>query len=480
MLVLSRIAAVLGLVLAVIKFTNATFANPKAAEYKVPKRVPGIPFALNDSYAGYVPVAKNDSSRAIYFWMFPAEKPTRNTILWLQGGPGCSGLQGAFQETGPFTLAYNSSTVVKNPHSWSSVANLIYVDQPIGTGLSKGSTRIKDETGLSGELIGFLEGFFSVFTELKGTSLWLAGESFGGKYAFYLADAIYNRPAAVNAAAGINLQGLATIDATLGDARLLSDIPSVAFAKAHHRDLKLSKAFLVNVTKDARKYGIYDYMDKHLTYPPSGPLPRPAIFDSGDIDYQPWSDIYGEAQTRVGPSFNLYNIMPKFSWWPFTDPLGQSPTDGHSADNFVNKVKGFKAAINADPSITYYACTRQKVFRYKVDLSAPPAGPLMNSVLERNQRTLIQHGLLDFLYLANGTRMILQNATWGGQQGFQSRPNQQLLVNGKPGGIFHSERKVAYIEYNSAGHQIPTYQPAAALKAIKYLIGDIGLQDLGK
>ena len=60
--------------------------------------------------------------------------------MWLQGGPGTSSMFGLFEINGPFSAVYtedgSSTTAAPNPHSWSTVANVLYVDNPVGTGFS--------------------------------------------------------------------------------------------------------------------------------------------------------------------------------------------------------------------------------------------------------------------------------------------------------------------------------------------------------
>lgn len=74
-------------------------------------------------------------------------------ILWMTGGPGCSSELAVFYEQGPVidspsvgTCARSlalaqyrldaNGTVSINPHSWNGVANVLFVDQPAGTGFS--------------------------------------------------------------------------------------------------------------------------------------------------------------------------------------------------------------------------------------------------------------------------------------------------------------------------------------------------------
>jgi hypothetical protein len=56
-------------------------------------------------------------------------------VAWFNGGPGCSSMFGMFFEHGPFTI--NSTMhLVPNNFTWAGAANMLYIDQPIGTGAS--------------------------------------------------------------------------------------------------------------------------------------------------------------------------------------------------------------------------------------------------------------------------------------------------------------------------------------------------------
>ncbi|KAK0522330.1 hypothetical protein OC834_002206 [Tilletia horrida] len=459
---------------------SLVFSNPAAAAFKVNQTLPGVPFKLNTSYAGNIPISKDDPSRQLFFWMFPADEPTNVTVVWSNGGPGCSSLEGLLQENGPFALPFNSTDVVKSPYSWTRLANVIWIEHPVTVGFTKGTANISSEADVSRDFVGFLDNLFSVFTELKGTELWLTGESYAGMYLFYIANAIYSRSDAVNAAAGLNLQGVNANDPSITSDAFGEEIPAVPYAIAHQHDLKLSDRFVSKLISDAKKHGIYDYIEKNLKYPPAGPLSIPAA--AGNFEnYSPWSDIFEEAYKQTNGAFNVYDTRPKNSWYPLQDPIGFPPNaEQASTNNWLNNVKGIKEAIHADPSIQWKECTDNNPFNGGIDRSLPPDVTIMGSVIERSKRVLIQHGLQDFVLIANGTRLSIQNTTFNGLQGFQTAPSKRLIVEGNDAGVFHEERGLTYVEIEASGHMIPQDYPAAAFKTLQYLIGQIGLDELAR
>jgi carboxypeptidase D len=51
------------------------------------------------------------------------------------------------------------------------------VEQPVGTGFSQGIPNAQNEDDVAAQLVGFMQQFLEVFSELKGKKLYVTGES---------------------------------------------------------------------------------------------------------------------------------------------------------------------------------------------------------------------------------------------------------------------------------------------------------------
>lgn len=60
-----------------------------------------------------------------------------------------------------------------------------------------------------------------------------------------------------------------------------------------------------------------------------------------------------------------------------------------------------KKAIHAPTNVTWVECSNENVFP-RGDASLPPAVSVLPGVIEKNQRTVIVHGLADFILIAEG------------------------------------------------------------------------------
>ncbi|XP_024982495.1 serine carboxypeptidase-like 17 [Cynara cardunculus var. scolymus] len=102
-----------------------------------------LPFTLQ---TGYIGMGEEDAMQVFYYFVESERNPSEDPLfLYFAGGPGASGLYPFLYQNGPLSFNFESSkrgniTLELNPYSWSKVANVIFVDLPIGVGFSYAKT----------------------------------------------------------------------------------------------------------------------------------------------------------------------------------------------------------------------------------------------------------------------------------------------------------------------------------------------------
>lgn len=444
-------------------------------KFEVPTRLPNISVEIPPSWGGYQPVSQQpNETRQIYFWLFPATGKVGHDdlVVWFNGGPGCSSLSGVLAEEGPVKLNNVTGKVEFNKFSWTNLTNMLWVDQPVGTGFSRGKAKNLSMVEVAKEFNGFLISLYRTFPKLHGKKLWLAGESYAGKFIPLIADQIY-KEADRNGKAGINLKGISMADAFFMNDMVGKELPAMQFARQHFKEMNITDKDLRILEKKAEKIGIDKYTETFLKYPPNGPLPVPKSFNKSDSVYSAFKEIAKKANPCFSP-FYVISTAP----CPL-NPLGQNiTTEKTYKDNYFNLNPSVKPLIHAD-NVTYVQCSQAKGFEaMQKSKTEFPLHTVLPSVIEKSNRTVILHGMLDYVMLPNGSALAIQNMTWGGKQGFQRPPVQRVMVDGEEAGTFQNERKLTFITVNGASHMISAYKPKPSYKIMQYMLGQISEQQL--
>jgi len=133
-------------------------------------------------YSGYFNLSTGD--KHYFYWFFESRSApaTDPVVLWMTGGPGCSSEVALFGENGPCTVNADGTDTITNPHSWNSNANLLYIDQPAGTGFSYGTGLDHDEKGVARDMYDFLQQFMQKHSKYNELDFFAVGESYAGHY----------------------------------------------------------------------------------------------------------------------------------------------------------------------------------------------------------------------------------------------------------------------------------------------------------
>ncbi|EFR03546.1 carboxypeptidase Y [Nannizzia gypsea CBS 118893] len=141
----------------------------------------------------------NKDGQHLFFWFFESRNDPKNdpVVLWLNGGPGCSSMTGLFMELGPARLNKDLK-VVRNDHSWTNNASIIFLDQPVGVGFSYGKEIPIGTRAASKDVFAFLSMFFQQYPQYGKQDFHIAGESYAGHYIPVFASDILKQKSNIN------------------------------------------------------------------------------------------------------------------------------------------------------------------------------------------------------------------------------------------------------------------------------------------
>ncbi|KAJ7164676.1 Alpha/Beta hydrolase protein [Mycena crocata] len=452
---------------------------------------------VGESYAGLLPIAdeyrvnpNGTDTRALFFWFFPSTNPAASDeiTIWLTGGPGCSSLVASLQENGPFVWGPGTEGPRHNPWSWNRLTNIVYIEQPVGVGFSQGTPGLLvDETDVAKEFLGWWKNFVEAFA-LQGRKVYITGESYAGYYIPYIADAMLN---AVDTQF-FNLEATLLVNAVIGEVDLQQQVPHQAMVKEFPHLFPINKTYEAVLSALDDHCGYTSFLNEYLIFPPKGaqPVVRSSTVNDGECDLYINSII---AASYLNPCLYPYELGIACPY-P-VDPM-RNPTGGTSYFNRAD----VKAALNAPLETRWIYCKDPTFANDNTDLSPAPIYDVLPRVIERLNKTLIVTGALDLVLPSNGTLLAIQNMTWSGARGFQTAPALGFHnlptdedadavffvpytgaeqdfddIGGLAGagvmGTQHAERGLTFVEVVLAGHQLPTWQPAAAFRHLEYLLG---------
>ncbi|KAL1368531.1 hypothetical protein AAHE18_02G128300 [Arachis hypogaea] len=145
-----------------------------------------LPFQLE---TGYVGLGDSEDDMQVFYYFIKSENDSKNDplLLWLSGGPGCSSVCGFIYEIGPMKLKveeYDGSLpkLISRPQSWTKVANIIFVDLPMGTGFSYAKNVIphRSDWKLVHQTHLFIRKWLVENPEFLSNKFYMAADSYSG------------------------------------------------------------------------------------------------------------------------------------------------------------------------------------------------------------------------------------------------------------------------------------------------------------
>jgi len=386
---------------------------------------------------GYINIDASHNAN-LFYWMFESQSSpsTDPVVLWMTGGPGCSSELALFFENGPYTVDANGNLHV-NPYSWNKFTNLIYIDQPVGTGFSYAdSDYIHDEKAVATEMYAFLQGFFKQFPQYTKQDFYIVGESYGRHYVptVGLRVIVGNRN---NQGIHINLKGIG-----IGNGWVSPYVQYGGYGPFAYQNKLIDSATWASMNQ---------------TLAQCQQLINNKDYDDAEAVC---SNIMGAVLEYAG-NINYYNIdlpcNPPPLCYDFTNVTNYLNTPSVQQQLGVSS-QGINWEVCNDEVNGLFGSDIIESFRYEIP-----------TILASNVRVVIYNGDLDLICNWVGGKMWVETMQWKGQSAFNAAPMKTWMVGRTAAGQAKSASGLTFVRVYQAGHMVPHDQPKNALEILSHI-----------
>lgn len=341
---------------------------------------------------------------------------------------------GLFMENGPFIVTANKTLAIRK-YSWNIAHNLIYIDNPVGTGYSFTDNEkgyVTNETQVGRDIHTALVQFFLLFPELQNNDFFVTGESYAGKYVPAVSHAIkdYN----IKAETKINLKGLA-----IGNG--LCDPENQLLYSDYLYQLGLIDG------NGKAQFQVYEEKGREFIKQKKY-LEAFEIFDTllnGDLNGMP----------------SLFRNLTGFDYY-YNYLFTKEGNDSDWMSEWIQRVDVRHAIHVGNSTFHVEDTTVEKHLK----------GDVMQSVvffltdLLQHYRVLIYNGQLDIIVAYPLTENYLKNLKWSGADKYAKVPRKIWMIGNKLAGYTKTVDNLTEVLVRNAGHMVPSDQPKWALDLI--------------
>ncbi|CAK8576175.1 unnamed protein product [Lathyrus sativus] len=390
-------------------------------------------------HAGYYSLPRSKSARMFYFF-FESRNGAKDApvVIWLTGGPGCASELALFYENGPFKIN-NDLSLSWNEYGWDKGSNIIFVDQPIGTGFSYSSDENDiptDETGVSNDLYAFLQAFFKEHPELVKNEFYITGESYAGHYIPALASRV-SKGNKNKEGININFKGFA-----IGNGLTNPLIQYQAYTQFAVDNKLITKEDKADIDKL-----VPSCVDATKTCESEGG-------DSCNTASDQCEQIFSSILSAAG-NINYYDIRKQCE--------GPLCYDFSNLETLLNK-KTVRDALGVG-DIEFVSCSGAVHSALSQDLMKNYE-KYIPALLEDGIKVLIYVGEFDLICNWLGNSNWVHAMEWSGQKQFAASKTAKFLVDGTQAGLLNSYGPLSFLKVNDAGHLVPMDQPKASLQML--------------
>ncbi|KAI5950123.1 hypothetical protein KGF54_005271 [Candida jiufengensis] len=406
-----------------------------------------------------------------YFWKFIDSKKSdlnnKRTIFWLNGGPGCSSMDGALLEIGPFRINKDKQVTLNNG-TWHKSGDIIFVDQPAGTGFSytDQDKYLHDLDDMAFYFLKFMEKYYEVFPQDLENDIYLAGESYAGQYIPYIADYIIKRNQNLKEDEQdktYKLKGLLIGNGWVSpNEQSLSYLPFFIENKlidsSHPKILEL-----LNQQEQCQK--IIDKIDNHFNDDEINPAEIDSSICEGILT-KLLEYTLNQSANDDQKCINMYDYTLRDSW-PY---CGMNwPMELKYVNPFLND-NDVKHDLNLKQLRTWHECTGRVSRNFNARHSFPSVHKIPDLV--KHIPIILFNGANDIICNSQGVMQYLMKLEWNGQIGFENKDSQlDWIHDNSKVGSYLQERNITFINIYNSSHMVPYDLPDVS-RALIDLITD--------
>ncbi|KAI5949624.1 KEX1 [Candida jiufengensis] len=454
--------------------------NDPAKKYLV-KSLPGMSSLPKDyakpiMYAGELELYSQNKSD-YFFWKFidstKTEKSKNITTFWLNGGPGCSSMDGVLLENGPYRVNKLRKLEVNNG-SWHKISDMVYVDQPVGTGFSFTSKNhyVHELDQIGQYFLKFLEKYFEIFPQDLKNDLYLSGESYAGQYIPYIASYILNRNENLpNGEKPYNLKSIMIGNGWVSpDEQSLSYLPFFESKKLINiKDQSSNKTQLVTEDYENCKKLISQESNENDNEFDSDNDITTIGDESNDVCNYLLNDLlYLTANSSAPKSEQCINVYDYTLRDSYPACGSNFPPELKYTTPYLRQ-KSVLLKLHIHNAQKWQECS-DTVYSELTAENSLPSVYLLPELIKKIPIVLF-NGANDIICNTQGVLNYLQKMEWEGRTGFSNVNNTSpWLVGSKKAGWVIQERNLTFVNVYNASHMVPYSQPLISRSLFDFVL----------
>ncbi|XP_017150849.1 retinoid-inducible serine carboxypeptidase-like [Drosophila miranda] len=367
----------------------------------------------------------------MFYWLFYTKDGAvpscadRPLIIWLQGGPGSASTSyGNLGEVGPIDLDSRM-----RDSTWVKHFNVLFIDQPLGTGFSYLEEHTKfpeNNSELGRDLVNFMKGFYGRHRAFQKVPLHIFGQSYGAKvaaeFALQLQDG-QNRGQISFQLISVNLVSpwISPLHSVMSWGRILLRIGAVdeqMYKEIHAASLQVAhlmkrnrwseasnQMFVVQRLIAAQRIGLYNFMDRSEE-----------------------STELREAQIMNGP---------------------------------------VRIALNLSDNLQFEGSSNIVFDRLSNDFMKPALTTVSQLLDGTSLKVNIISGQLDLICSTLGTMHWIKKLKWSERKAYFNAPREDIILGNRIEGFQKTGGNLTMFYVKNAGHSVPVENPRAMSRILR-------------